>query len=455
MAEARIASDQSFHHLKILTSGTGDAGDAITGSLADVATQQADIKRRHKSSARVYSQDFKFFKIIPSHTDANQTTASGTVRAMNESATNAIYWKVDPRLTATVEPTAADTEFSTRPTPSTELPTKPATTTIITTTTASNPTENVIETTSTTTTTTTTTTTALRPTTKTETTKDILKPSPVSTTNNSQLDPISEVDVEEINSNDIAYKANGNSNEKYVKTLQTTEKSLQYDDDDDDDDDRSYEDYAVETYDRTVVRKNKVRVHTSYQIASAFTGLPLRQGFLATTGYPRYYIGESNCSWTLTAPHGHRVRLTVLDLNLRGRCQTSQQTGKVIAKPIMLFYPVDERCRDELEIIDQNNVIFSGCQELAKPMQIVSDSNEIRVSVRTTSRLAYPKRGVLIHYTGKCLGWKHLHVCKSMLWENDSIYAVPKVFLSPLLLAYVQYANALSLCICSLALPRS
>lgn len=161
-------------------------------------------------------------------------------------------------------------------------------------------------------TTTTTNTTDIQ--TTTETTKDSHKPSSVSTTNNSQLDTFFDADVEEIDDNDIAQNVNGYNNDKYVEEPPATADS--------DEEDHSYEDYAVESYDRTVVRKNKVRVHTSFQIASAFTGLPLRQGFLATTGYPRYYIGDSNCSWTLTAPIGHRVRLTVLDLNLRGMTNT-------------------------------------------------------------------------------------------------------------------------------------
>lgn len=83
----------------------------------------------------------------------------------------------------------------------------------------------------------------------------------------------------------------------------------------DDEADYSYEDFAVEYNGRTVVRQNKIRNHTSYQ-TSVFKR-PLLQGFLATTGYPKFYIGESNCSWRISAPIGQRVRITVLDINLR------------------------------------------------------------------------------------------------------------------------------------------
>lgn len=43
----------------------------------------------------------------------------------------------------------------------------------------------------------------------------------------------------------------------------------------------------------------------------------LTHGFLATAGYPKFYIGDSNCSWKLIAPQGHQIRITVLDINLR------------------------------------------------------------------------------------------------------------------------------------------
>lgn len=88
--------------------------------------------------------------------------------------------------------------------------------------------------------------------------------------------------------------------------------------DDDDDDYSSYEDFAVEYNGRTVVRQNKIRNHTSYQ--TSMFKKPLLQGFVATPGYPKFYIGESNCSWRISAPIDQRVRITILDINLRCKC---------------------------------------------------------------------------------------------------------------------------------------
>lgn len=86
--------------------------------------------------------------------------------------------------------------------------------------------------------------------------------------------------------------------------------------DDDDDDDASYEDLEVEIDGPKVWRKNKIRVHTSYQKTALRQPL-LQQGFLASPGYPKYYIGNSNCSWRITVPSGQRIRLILLDVDLR------------------------------------------------------------------------------------------------------------------------------------------
>lgn len=78
----------------------------------------------------------------------------------------------------------------------------------------------------------------------------------------------------------------------------------------------SYEDYEIEIDGPKIVRKNKVRTHLSYQK----TGLllrPLQQGFIASPGYPAYYIGNSDCSWRITVDSGQPIRLVLLDVSLR------------------------------------------------------------------------------------------------------------------------------------------
>lgn len=83
-----------------------------------------------------------------------------------------------------------------------------------------------------------------------------------------------------------------------------------------DDDYTSEEDYAVESDGIKVARKNAMRLHTSYQKTSVREPL-LQQGFIASPGYPSYYVGSSNCSWLITAPRDQRIRLTFFDINLR------------------------------------------------------------------------------------------------------------------------------------------
>lgn len=84
----------------------------------------------------------------------------------------------------------------------------------------------------------------------------------------------------------------------------------------DEDYDTSYEDYAIEIDGPKVWRKNKFRAHTSYQKTAIRQPL-LQQGFIASPGYPKYYIGNSNCSWRITVTSGQRIRLVLLDVNLR------------------------------------------------------------------------------------------------------------------------------------------
>lgn len=119
-----------------------------------------------------------------------------------------------------------------------------------------------------------------------------------------------------INYNNDINKDNRNTNRNNAGHDEHSQENSNIDDDDDYY--SSYEDYAVEVHGNMVRRKNKMRIHTSYQKTAVNKPL-LQQGFIASPGYPKFYIGESNCSWRITVPHGQRIRLTILDINLRSK----------------------------------------------------------------------------------------------------------------------------------------
>lgn len=78
----------------------------------------------------------------------------------------------------------------------------------------------------------------------------------------------------------------------------------------------SEEDYAFQVDGPKVWRKNRIRTHTSYQKTAIRQPL-LQQGFIASPGYPKFYVGNSNCSWRITVPGGQRIQIILLDSNLR------------------------------------------------------------------------------------------------------------------------------------------
>ncbi|XP_055851826.1 uncharacterized protein LOC129916074 isoform X2 [Episyrphus balteatus] len=106
---------------------------------------------------------------------------------------------------------------------------------------------------------------------------------------------------------------------------------------------------------------------------------PLLHGFAMTPGYPKFYIGEFDCHWDILAPEGIRIWVTIIDNSLR----------------------FDDICKDFLQIDDfgTNTTLFNSCVEAVQPVGVMSTSNWVKIIVKTTSKFAFPKRGVLLHYT--------------------------------------------------------
>lgn len=128
----------------------------------------------------------------------------------------------------------------------------------------------------------------------------------------------------------INYSNNIDKDSRYGnKYTASSDEDTRNDNDDDDNYYSSYEDYAVEVHGNMVQRKNKMRTHTSYQKTAVNKPL-LQQGFIASPGYPSYYIGssksstkseETQCTWRITVKSGQPIRLVLLDVDLRCKQQ--------------------------------------------------------------------------------------------------------------------------------------
>lgn len=194
----------------------------------------------------------------------------------------------------------------------------------------------------------------------------------------------------------------------------------------DEDDDKNDSDDSDEDYRLEVTKLPRPTEYSSRQ--RSLPSSTLLHGFLANPGYPSFYIGKTNdCKWKLTLSEGQSIALTILDLHLR-----SKEIGThffVHPSYRLSSFPVDDFCKDSLEIIDvlSRKTLYRGCSELSRPIQVQSSTNSVEVRspefssftfmsqnfsflsflppfqivLRTKSRSIYPKRGFLIHYKGR------------------------------------------------------
>lgn len=148
----------------------------------------------------------------------------------------------------------------------------------------------------------------------------------------------------------------------------------------------SFEDYSIEVDGPKILRKNHMRLHTSYQKTAIRQPL-LQQGFILSPGYPKYYI-NMNCSWRISVPSGQRIRLILLDVHLRCNfcfyccCCCSSRVCPMHFNEIHFFlFSDDPICKDYLLVFDSGSkkVLFQNCTEVIEPMEILSDTNEIKV----------------------------------------------------------------------------
>ncbi|KAL5280154.1 hypothetical protein ACFFRR_004247 [Megaselia abdita] len=142
------------------------------------------------------------------------------------------------------------------------------------------------------------------------------------------------------------------------------------------------EEGSAEEEPNEIIIDNKPKENLSYKSSPpkiVSYELKLHHGFTMTPGYPKFYIGGLECKWTFIAPEGKKIRLTILDMSLRH----------------------EKKCIDFLNVVDlkYDVSLYKNCTEMSTPEHVYSVSNRVEVTIRTISKFAYPKRGVLLHYT--------------------------------------------------------
>lgn len=129
------------------------------------------------------------------------------------------------------------------------------------------------------------------------------------------------------------------------------------------------------------------------------------QGFIMSPGYPKFYIGQSECRWRITAPSPQRVEITVLDISLSGTAWANAHFRKTDFPRFPANYGrrPDGYCEDELSIYVDDLVLVNTCSEHEQPPVVISENNVIEVKVVGRSGSLVTKRGILIYYRGNCI----------------------------------------------------
>ena len=99
-------------------------------------------------------------------------------------------------------------------------------------------------------------------------------------------------------------------------------------------------------------------------------------GYIASPGYPRYYLGGRECVWNLLVGKGQTIKIQVKDLDLREAHQT---------------------CQDSVMVKEEGKTLLSVCGVLLSPISVVSETGKVDIHMRSgaSKQQLYAKRNTL------------------------------------------------------------